>query len=155
MEHTDFHKIFQTLLPIAIFILWALFSKSGKKRGKAAPVPRHERSDHDQSEGPSPAAEKSMPEHNTRSLEDLQPEVVTEPATDGAMKSHLAIQAGAYDLAISPIDNQKAYSTAIENIPTSESGTSFHTTQSGPSVAALQKYIIWSEILSRPVALRD
>jgi|GEM_PF-2238370 hypothetical protein len=96
-----------------------------------------------------------MPEHNTRSLEDLQPEVVTESATDGAMKSHLAIQAGAYDLAISPIDNQKAYSTAIENIPTSESGTSFHTTQSGPSVAALQKYIIWSEILSRPVALRD
>jgi hypothetical protein len=96
-----------------------------------------------------------MAENNARSIEDLQPVATQEPSTDGAMKSHLAIQASAYDLAISPIDNQKAYSTAIENIPTSESATSFDTTKSGRSVVELQKYIIWSEILSRPMALRD
>ena len=34
MEHTDLHKLVQTLLPIAIFVLWAMFSKPAKKKRK-------------------------------------------------------------------------------------------------------------------------
>jgi hypothetical protein len=106
-----------------------------------------------------PAQEKTTlpsesPEEE-QSLEDLEPEVAPEKAPDEKMKDHLAIQEHAYTLAASPIDNQKAYFTAAEYL--AENASQPHTETGGKDDTAgeLQKFIVWAELLGKPVALRD
>jgi hypothetical protein len=100
------------------------------------------------------APPREMPEESP-SLEDLKPEVVSKKAPDEKMKAHLAIQEGAYTLSASPIDNQKAYliETSIADggseVPHEPIQTAY------ASAGDLQKFIVWSELLGKPVALKD
>jgi hypothetical protein len=98
-----------------------------------------------------------MQEEESQSLEDLKPEVVPEKAIDEKTKAHLAIQEGAYTLSASPIDNPKAYSTALSG-SISDSGSEFpqgKAPKAYESPKDLQKFIVWSELLGKPVALKD
>jgi hypothetical protein len=113
---------------------------------------------------PEPAVQKKAPppgespEEESQSLEDLEPEIVQEKAIDEKMKAHLAIQENAYALGASPIDNPKVYSTATsEAISAGASETPREKTQTAYDSGAedLQKFIVWSEVLGKPVTLKD
>ena len=201
MEHHDFSKIIQTLLPIAIFVLWALLSRPAQKRKKAQEALEHKRLESETSHAESayrePAdnahaedngagknkwrgalddmlAEMSLPverqpsprpigtppekeplPEEAQTLEDLKPEVAPEKPVDKQMKAHLAIQERAYTLAASPIDNQNAYSTITESIPVTASKSLHATSLSSYTADELQKFIVWSEVLGRPIGLRE
>ena len=89
------------------------------------------------------------------SLEDLEPEVVPEKSIDEKMKSHLAIQEAAYTLSASPIDSQKVYATQTGSVPGGSSETPLETVMAKYAADELQKFIVWSELLGKPLALRD
>jgi hypothetical protein len=205
MDHSPFEGIFKTLLPIAIFILWAMVSRPAKKKKKEQealarrrqreiesapseptsssghiPEPEPVEGDWKQSiddvleemglpverkplpPSPSPvekSAEKVVPPKEPieeQSLEDLEPEIVPKKAVDEKMKSHLAIQEAAYILGESPIDNQKVYVTPAESSLSENASRSFsETSDKSPGPGDLKKFIVWSEVLSKPVSLRD
>ena len=102
------------------------------------------------------APPQEMPEES-QSLEDLKPEVVPEKVTDEKMKAHLAIQEGAYTLSASPIDNPKAYSTALSRSITDSGSEAPHEPIQTAYASArdLQKFIVWSELLGKPLSLKD
>jgi hypothetical protein len=202
MEHHEFSKIIQTLLPIAIFVLWALLSRPAQKRKKAQEAlerkrreseaaraePMHqEPADNAHAEDttagenkwrgalddmlsemglpverrPSPLpvetpSEKKpeLPEE-AQTLEDLEPEVAPQKPVDKQMKAHLAIQERAYTLAASPIESQNAYSITTESFPAIGSESLQATSLSSYSADELQKFIVWSEVLGKPIGLRD
>jgi hypothetical protein len=120
------------------------------ERQDPQPVPTHHK---EEKTAPPP----KMQEEEALSLEDLKPEVVQEKVIDEKTKAHLAIQEGAYTLSASPIDNPKAYSTALNgSITDSGSETPQEKVQTAfASARDLQKFIVWSELLGKPVALRD
>ncbi len=214
MDHSPFEGLFKTLLPILIFIIWAMVSRPAQKKkkeqeeshrrrqreperagreasretsdaagGERIPEPRSAKEDWKRSieevleemglpvERPPapapidrPAAEQPAPRSESpveeQSLETLEPEVVPdkvvpEKVIDEKMKSHLAIQEAAYTLAASPIDSQKVYATAAESTSenTFDNGQEPVTAHYGAD--ELQKFVVWSELLGKPVALRE
>jgi hypothetical protein len=213
MDHSPFEGLFKTLLPIIIFIIWAMVSGSAQRRKKEQAVLKRQKQQEIETAGetasetdrpsnqkvqepdatkkedwkrsiedvleefglpierkPIPQtinqpAEKTAaapvehsPEEESQSLEDMEPEVVPEKAIDEKMKAHLAIQESAYTLSASPIDNQKAYSiTTFDSMPASGSDGAPHETLQIENASArdLQKFVVWSELLGKPVALRD
>jgi hypothetical protein len=206
MDHSPFENLFKTLLPIIIFIIWALLSRPAQKKKKEQEALRRRRQkeletaentlpetdrpvdeqvrEHgaakddwkrsledvleemglpvERKPAPppvnQPANEKAAPPPESleeESLEDLEPEVVPEKVVDEKMKSHLAIQEAAYTLSVSPIDSQKVYATATESTPALISETTHETVIAKYAAGELQKFIVWSELLGRPVALRD
>jgi hypothetical protein len=100
-----------------------------------------------------------------QSLESLEPEVahekavlekvIPEKAVDEKMKSHLAIQEAAYTVDVSPIDNQKVYATAAEIAHANIGDTPHHTNTTYYTADELKKFIVWSELLGKPIALRE
>ena len=71
------------------------------------------------------------------------------------MKSHLAIQEAAYTLSTSPIDSQKVYATPTGSVPANASESPLETVMAKYTADELQKFIVWSELLGKPLALRD
>jgi len=195
----DFHKIFQTLLPIAVFVAWALISRPAKKRKKeqaalerkrrmeqaeeasgdlASPLPEHpvshppvgaERWKQTLEDifgemgvpverGPAPPpAQKPRQEHRdiaqeSQSLEDLEPEVPRVPSKAPAQKTATPLSEGAYALHDSPITSKAVYAigpdqAAVEDRRLNALGVY--------SEAELQRLIVWSEVLGRPLAFRE
>lgn len=158
MEHTDFSKILQTFLPIIIFIFWAMFSNAGKKKKKRnyeAPQKRKTDplSDHsfDQEVAPyhkAPDREESRATPN--------PVVVTSPDSSRshisqkpAITGHLPQHQPAIPVSM-PSDLQVHIFSApgaSRQSPIQDYGRH--------SPEELQKLVVWSEILGRPVAMRD
>jgi hypothetical protein len=129
MDHTNFPKIFQTLLPIVVFVLWAMFSGANKNKKKAA-RPRQEHP-------PVMPGEVGLPPKRHETVK--TPETVFE--------SPVAEKLFQPPSSALPID-QKPYATG-EHGPVESADYANH------SLEELRKFIVWSEILARPLALRD
>jgi hypothetical protein len=210
MDHSPFEGLFKTLVPILIFVVWALISRPAQKKKKEEKLRRRRQREMEeaqrQTDLPSgseqqpepakeewkqsiedvleemgfpverkpapppsqqpvrkPVEEKPKPSEvlpESQSLEDMEPEVVPqkaipEKAVDEKMKSHLAIQEAAYTLGASPIDSKKVYATATEPAPALASETRREPAGEKYAAEELQKFIVWSELLGKPVALRD
>jgi hypothetical protein len=120
---------------------------------KPAPVPM----DQPSPEETTPRRESPVEE---QSLENLEPEiapekVVPEKAVDEKMKSHLAIQEAAYNLTVSPINSQKAYATVTDSASTNIFDTPRETVMAQYTTDDLRKFIVWSELLGKPIGLRE
>jgi hypothetical protein len=220
MEHLDLPHLLKSLMPVLIFVVWALFSLPNNKKKKdrealkrrkleeleraETQVSRDENGAHDLGKQPTPKSEwkrsieqvfeemgfplekeqkspppemrnePSLPQsektgtthsHNTRtvsslpkdsrSLEDLEPEI---PVGKPPEKTHtvaLPVKDGAYSLAASPIDDKKAYAqTSLSGTENSSYALSQNLTGK-ISPHELQKFVVWSELLGKPVALRE
>jgi len=195
----DFHKIFQTLLPIAFFVVWALISRPAKKRKKeqaalerkrrmeqaeeasgdlASSRPQHpvshppggaekwkqtledifgERGVPVERQPAPPPAQAPRREHadiplESQSLEDLKPEVPQALSKVAAQKTATPLSEGAYALHDSPITSKAVYAigpdqAAVEDRRLNALGVY--------SEAELQRLIVWSEVLGRPLAFRE
>ncbi|HAJ78301.1 MAG TPA: hypothetical protein DCO75_00895 [Fibrobacteres bacterium] len=194
MEHTDLHKLVQTLLPIAIFALWAMFSKPARKKRKerAEQENRQRQNENDvpdfqqQEMGTVVYHEQNMEIlKESQSLEDVStneeesleskdsftsaPEVVLDtPAVSQKSTEKLSVDLltdlpqnkisvekvlseNAYAQSVSPINSQTAYSIATPATGIPAQGSDMATC----STNELRKIIVWSEILGKPVGLRD
>jgi hypothetical protein len=150
MEHTDFPKIFQTFLPIIIFILWAMFSNAGKKR-KTRNYPVKEKPKPDSWSMGSPELEKT-PYHKAPEKE-LESKAKPNPVNSSANKAAVTSQLPQHQWVV-----RAPASPDLQVRISSAPGTS------GPapvhdygrySLGELQKLVVWSEILNKPIALRD
>jgi hypothetical protein len=199
MDTMDFHKFFQTLLPIAIFVAWALISRPAKKRKKEqAALERKRRME--QAEEASGDLASSHPEHpashpsggaerwkqtledifgemgvpverepapppaqaprrehaeisqESQSLEDLEPEVPPAGSKVAAQKTATPLSEGAYALHDSPITSKAVYAIGpdqaeVEGRRLNALGVY--------SAAELQRLIVWSEVIGKPLAFRE
>jgi hypothetical protein len=127
MDHTNFPKIFQTFLPIVVFVLWAMFSGANKNKKKVGRrVPPHGRL-------PLPPEEVGLPPKRH--------ETVKIPETAVAEKLFQIPVSG-------PVLDNKPCATG-ESKPVESAD------YANPSQEDIRKFIVWSEILAKPLALRD
>jgi hypothetical protein len=150
MEHTDFSKILQTFLPIIIFIFWAMFSNAGKKRKlRNFPVPQKRKPDHGSDHMPeqetttyhqAPNMERETP-HKTG----YTPSAESKAAATGKLPQHQPA------IKISMPSDLPVHISSVpgaqEPKPLKDYGRY--------SPEELQKLVVWSEILNKPVGLRD
>jgi hypothetical protein len=103
-----------------------------------------------------PGSSRPTMEHesieDSRSLEDLTPEVPPEKPINKTKKNGPVpiIKENTYSLGISPIDDKKAYATSSVSIAESASEDSPKKT-----TEEFQKFVVWAELLGKPVALRE
>jgi hypothetical protein len=212
MDHSPFEGLLKTLVPIIVFVMWAIVSGSGQKRKKAQeealkrrrqeelerprqraaepgepsdeaiakpgatkqedwkrtiedvleemglpierkPEPRPMSEPGPQKKAPPPGE----PDEEEESLEDLEPEVATVPETVSKGKEipkkqiQYESRDNAYKQAASPLDGTAAFAAPIL-APLDEIGSP---PASQHSMEDLQKFIVWSELLGKPVALRE
>jgi len=211
MEHTDFHKIFQTLIPIAIFIFWALISRPAKKRKKEQEAlerkRRAQQREEQENRQVAPSPEESVHEDGhrgqgtqtwKRTLDDILGEMgvpmereepeprpietpryekarhekartapesksLEEPKIDIKKEPKLAIKEtidapiveGAYTLHDSPITSKTAYALGPSLAAQSSTEDQRLHDLGGYSAAELQRLMVWSEVLGKPLALRE
>jgi hypothetical protein len=148
MEHSDFPKIFQTLLPIIVFILWAMFSNAGKKRKMRNFPSSQKRKPGPESDNPLDREKTSY--HQAPNKEQENPDK-TGYAVSSSLKAtgHFSQHQPAMKISM-PSDlhvNISSVHGAAEPKPGKDYGRY--------SLEELQKFVVWSEILNRPIALRD
>lgn len=150
MEHSDFSKILQTFLPIIIFVLWAMFSNAGKKRKvRNFPAPQQRES--------SPESDHSIEQekatYHQAPKKEQESSLETAPAASSGLKAATTGQLPQHQPAIKislPVDSHMQTSSAA-----GASGPQPVRDYGGYSPGELQKFVLWSEILSKPVGLRD
>jgi hypothetical protein len=149
MEHTDFSKILQTFLPIVIFVLWAMFSNAGKKRKmRNFPAPRQHKPDPE----PGHAIEQVKTTYHQAPKEERESPLKTVPDASSGSKAASTGRLPQHQPAIKislPADLHMQTSSAA-----GASGPQPVRDNGGYSPGELQKFVIWSEILSKPVGLR-
>jgi|GEM_PF-3145790 hypothetical protein len=150
MEHSDFPKILQTFLPIVIFVLWAMFSSAGKKRKIRNYPPQQTRKPVPQSDH-EPELEKQT-YHYTPDKE-LESKAKQNPVISSTQKAAVPAQLPQHQPAIKismPSDLQVHISSAHGS-----SGPAPINDYGRYSPEELQKLVVWSEVLGRPVAMRE
>lgn len=150
MEHSDFSKIIQTFLPIAIFILWAMFSNAGKKRKmRNFPDAKTQNTDHRSEERP----KQEMPTYHKAPESEGKVQAKTKAADTEEPKVVITGQLPRHPSAMPyaiPSDLHMHISPAR-----GASGPSPANDYARYSIEELQRLLVWSEILGRPKALRD
>jgi hypothetical protein len=150
MEHSDFPKILQTFLPIVIFVLWAMFSSAGKKRKMRNFPPQQTQKSAPQSDH-EPELEK--PTYHHAPDKELESKAKQNPVISSTQKAAVPAQLPQHQPAIKismPADLQVHISSAPGiSGPAPVNGYGKY------SPEELQKLVVWSEILGRPVALRE
>lgn len=150
MEHSDFSKILQTFLPIIIFIFWAMFSNAGKKRKmRNFPLPHNQKTD---PESDHPLEQEKKTYHQVPN-KDQESTSKTGYAASSGPKATSTGQLPQHEP-----DIKKSVPPDLHLHVSSSHGAS------GPapvydygrySLEELQKLVVWSEILNKPIALRD
>jgi hypothetical protein len=192
MEHNGLYKLFEAVLPIAIFVLWALTAKSsGKKKNSS----NGRNTDKEPDQENSDATASTSQDENEFSYENTSPENVPYEEAGSSPEAEIeekketdSVSANAYRMQPEKNSPKKtdannpdsvsynSYQTTVENIQVQNTDIYKQTLLNSSASSAVQdavsiksisggltdyssddlkKFIVWSEVLGKPVGIKD